>query len=235
MLSKLLLCLVLLSCRLSATWTLVQEVTSNCSGNSSASITVTSTGSGNLLVVVFGMSVAQTLSSVTGGGTWVMCGANCRITQSGAGTTDAGYTLSSSSGATSITWTLSGNPSSCDVQFYEYSFTSGPASLDVVGTRAQTSSVTNPAGVTLSLTGTSDVIVQACVPSGSVSAIGSPYTQPGVQVGAGTASGFAGAINQSSGTAPTWTTDSSTDALVGLAFKEGTASTTTTIRRAIIL
>ena len=199
-----------------ATWALVQHPsTTGCNGTTCA-VTVTSTGAGHLLVfaALIG-NTTSTLSSVSGDGTWTVCGASCRSVSS-VTTTEMGYILSATGGATTITGTLSAT-SPWSAAVLEYSYTSGPISVDAQGHREQTTGTTSCAGVTLTLTGTNDVIVQIANPSGSISAVTSPYTSPADFPGG---NGVAGSINTTSGTAPTWTQTSSTDALSAIAFKE---------------
>ena len=85
---------------------------------------------------------------------------------------NCGYVLSSTSGATTITLTLS-STNTYHVVFWEYSFTLPSTSLDAIGTAQNTGNGTTVSGVSLSLTGSNDVIIQwsECNATG----VASPY------------------------------------------------------------
>lgn len=221
------LLLLLLLCSLPswATWTVVQhKISGACTASSSTcAVTVTSTGTGN--VIVIGMAIAsnvEAIVSVSGGGTYSHP-AGCNGTSGSTFGTDCAYTLASTSGTTSITVTRTdATTHTWRVAATELSFTSGPVSVDSGSpqTRTQTTAVTNPAGVTLTLTGSNDAIYQMIL-STTPSAITSPYSTNVDFSGPG---GFAVSINTVSGTAPTWTTASSAAALSAIAFTETAAS-----------
>lgn len=118
------------------TWTSVQKATAvNEACNPTCTLSVSSTGTGNLLVLEYvssgvGSNYLTNISSVTGGGTWVAGGAcHAQDTASSQGT-DIAYVLSSSSGTTSLSITLSTNESLGMFLFKEYHRTSGTTSLD---------------------------------------------------------------------------------------------------------
>jgi hypothetical protein len=205
---------------LGATWALVHSASNaSCSAGTTCTVTVTSTGAGNLLVgTVLVGNTGLTISSVSGGGTWTHCG-TCQMFNATAGGTDASYTLSSTSGATSIVFTLSASNSggAWVAAVLEYSYTAGPISFDAASTRNQSTASASQAGVALTLTGSNDVIVQTATEQSSASAISAPYTQPALFP---SGDGVAGAINTASGTAPTWTATSGQAGLMGIAFKE---------------
>jgi hypothetical protein len=111
-----------------------------------------------------------TIVSVSGGGTWVHP-AGCAANVASFASTDAAYTLSTTSGATTVTITISPSGTQVIAEFLEYSFTLGSAVFDACAIRTG-SSETNSVGATLTLTGTNDVIVQTGAFGGSASACG---------------------------------------------------------------
>lgn len=205
-----------------ASFTLVQHpLNASCSsGNATCSVTVSSTGAGHLIVAIAGTNAgtADPISSVSGGGTYTNC-SNCSIANSGSGTLDAAYTLNSTSGATSISVTMSSAPSAVwKVEILEYSFTNGPISLDASGSTSNTTSTSSPPGQGLAVAGLNDVIVQAIKVGPNATAISGSYTSPADFSGS---YGWAGWVNTITGTAPTWTSSaSSQSAVLGIAFTE---------------
>jgi len=98
--------------------------------------------------------------------------------------------------------------------FSEYSYTPGPIFLDVGGT-AKDSASTSAAGVTLTLSGSSELIRQWIT-----NATGSPTAGTVVtHFATGSFTAFGDIINASVGTAPVWTTPNSTSVVAGIAFK----------------
>src|SRR5574343_953860 len=98
----------------SNTFTLVQQQDVDnaiCTSAPTCVFTVTSTGSGNLLVITATQfsGGANYISSISGGGTWVVpTGANYQMANACCGAVSSGYVLSSTSGTTSITVTWNG-------------------------------------------------------------------------------------------------------------------------------
>jgi hypothetical protein len=188
------------------TWTLVQKTGYQTSSSSPASVTVTSTGTGHLLVLMGHTNTGTTtVSSVSGAGTWSIP-AGCHVNGGGSiGGTDCAYNLSSTSGVTSISITLSASGTSTWI-FYEYSFSGSSFSLDTTGTVTDGTAGTSLAGVGLTLAGTKDVIVQGLFTSGgNVTGVSTPYSNfQGTSF-----TGQADLENTSSGTAPTWTNSNS--------------------------
>lgn len=198
-----------------ATWALVQHPNNLCTGASTCAVTLTqNTGSGNLLVISVsgGASATRTISSISAGGTFVHC-SNCSANAAG-NIVDQGWVLSSTGGVSSITVTLSGS-ATFFAEIDEYSTSSGPAIADTSGSGTE-ATCTSCAGKALALGGSNDVIVQVISPNGSASNITAPYSNPNDA----SASSTAGALNQSAGTAPTWTTTSGVAAVAAVAFKE---------------
>ena len=127
-------------------------------------MTIPSTGSGHLLFLQSAnLTASSYISSVSGGGTWVVP-AGCQINLSGVGPLSCAYVLSSSSGATSVTVTMSSSSVNGFV-LYEVSRSSGSFVLDAIGTSQRTASFL-PLGQGLTLSGTDDVIFQGIMDGG---------------------------------------------------------------------
>lgn len=140
----------------------------------SCSLAVSATGVGHLLYLEAANVSGTFISSVSGGGTWVVpTGAGgCRISggQSSSNTLSCAYVLSSTSGATSISITMTGNANT-QFAFYELSTSVGVFSFDVAGTATNAASL-NPAGVSLSLaSGGNDVIFHSISVFGGTSGL----------------------------------------------------------------
>lgn len=200
----------------SGSFTAVQTVTGFTGGSATTiNLTVTSTGSGNLLVLqaVTQGSATGFISSVTTGcsTSWVVP-AGAQIGSPGA--LSGAYCLASSSGVTSITINFAVNVS-YEYVFYEVSDAVGHTpTLDPsggIGTNSDLAGL-NPAGVTLTLTGTNDAIFQQVNCSlGTVTAISAPYGNFNNVGAAGP--GWGNVLNSVSGTAPTWTNGTSATAI----------------------
>jgi hypothetical protein len=172
---------------------------------------VSSTGSGNVIVVGFSggsavLPAQEKISSVSGGGTYTHP-AGCAGYDSVAGRfTDCAYTLSSTSGATSITVTRnSTNGVNWYISVTELSFTSGPVSVDAIGAVDDTTGLRSQLGVGLTLGGTNDAIVQIINGGATESSISSPTGASYSYTNFADHAGFATAINTTTGAAPTWT------------------------------
>jgi hypothetical protein len=157
----------------------------------SCTLTVPSTGSGHLLFLVEGDTGSnhRQISSVSGGGTWVV--------PSGAGTCNANntiscaYVLSSSSGVTSVTVTLTGSTTTAGFTWWEFSRTTGSFTLDTQGAKSQTGT-TLPVSPTITCSGSNDIVISAVSGSGGVSGMtyGMMGYFPGADLNAQTASPF---------------------------------------------
>jgi len=187
------------------TWAAVQRAENTACTTNPCTITVSSTGSGHLgIVVIFDYTHHTVISSVSGGGTWVHpTGSSSCNEYANSSDVDCAYTLSTTSGATSITLSFGTTPGPyAAAEYGEWSYTASPASFDAAGV-ATTSSNTNPqTAVALTLTGSNDLIVQFLSGTWAATAISSPYTS---QANFTNGYGFAGAINTTSGSAPSWT------------------------------
>ncbi len=193
----------------------------NC--NPSCSFSIPTTGAGHLLYVEAGDITTNFITSVTGAAAnWtVPTGTNtCRISMSGGYALSCAYALSSSSSATSLSVTMTGN---ANVQFavWEIASTSGTFFFDVQGSATNAAS-TNPAGVTLALTGTNDVIFQSIFVPGGTSAV-QYYPYPRID-GCGTQffcgqAGNAALLNTTNGIGPLWANEQNNATVVtGVAF-----------------
>lgn len=184
-------------------------------------VTVSALGSGHLVACVgfFAHSVAVTVSCTATSNTFTHCaGAHgCAFGNSTAGFLDAAYVLSSTSGATNVACTSSLSSLAylgCGV--YEYSYSGSSISFDTSNGAIDTA-CTTCAAQALTLTGTTDVIIQTGIPANSLTAISGAYTNP-AQFYSG--AGNAGRINTTDGTAPNWTQNVSGQVTVmAIAFK----------------
>lgn len=200
------------------TFTLVQTVNqANCNA---CAITVSAIGSGHLLVIQASDQAGGGANFITGAncsstcGTWVVpTGTANQLNNACCGAVSYAYILSSTSGATTITPTVS-NARNYFFAIYEYSYTPGPISVDTSNTNLN-ASCGSCAGITLSLTGTNDVIDQMIV---SGTATPSAVTTYG-NFAHSSFTGFADLENTSSGTAPTWTVTAGQVVVGAVAFK----------------
>ena len=192
---------------------------------STTSFTVPSTGSGNLLALMVTDSTgsAYYVTSVTSGGTWTVP-TGCQQLVSGGFSQSCAYAPSSTSGVTSITLNFTSN-ASYSWRYWEVHSTLGTIALDPSGglgvTGFITPGTTSATGVTLTLTGTNDYIMQGIAGySAAPNAIASPYAD--FQAGnESNLDGYGDRLNTTSGTAPAWTMASSTDyAGTAMAFAE---------------
>lgn len=159
-------------------------------------VTVTSTGTGHLLLITcYPAAAATTCSAASGGGTWVHPGSCAATSTTAVGAVDFLYALSSTSGATSVTVTFSAaNGNVNAVEEAEYSTTATPWTFGGCGTPLSNQTATtsphtpsiNPAGA-----GTSNLIAGAIFTAGSVSAgstvSGTGWTTPIVDAPGGDA------------------------------------------------
>jgi hypothetical protein len=197
----------------------------NCAPN--CSLTIPSTSAGNLLYLQAGNIHSSHISSVSGGGTWVIpSGANtCQITLGGSDALSCGYVSSGTAGATSLSVTMSGSGAE-SFAVWEVTSSTGPFAFDTQGS-AQNSASFSPKGVALSLTGTNDAIFQSIFVPGGTSSV-SFYPQPRIP---GQATQFfnneaanAVLLNTAIGVQPVWENQQNSATVVaGVAFRTGTA------------
>lgn len=193
------------------------------------SISVPSTGAGNLLFIEAANLNNNFISSVSGGGTgWVIPsgGNSCRISYVLAGNNalSCAYLLSSTAGATSISITMTGGGAEF-FSIWEVTSTAGAFAFDTQSS-TQNSASFSPPGAALSLTGTNDAVFQAIfVPGGTSS--GSYLMQPRIP---GASLNFfnnnaaeGGVMNVSSAPPIIWVNQQNNATVVtGVAFKTGT-------------
>lgn len=206
----------------------------NASCTSSCAVTVTSTGSGHLLVagIISSNSTAATISSVTAAacsGSWVHC-TNCSLANS-TGNVDFSYCLNSASGQTSITITPSATLSAGIGVIWEAQSTLGNIAKDSgttpSGTHFDSSSCTTTcAGVSLTLSGNNDFIAAVASCGGTCSAVsGTGWTNDKSNPG-----GDAAAHGITSGTQTAPTTYTQTSGLLvcaAIAFQETSSGSST--------
>jgi len=144
--------------------------------SNTCALTIPATGSGHLLYLEAANQSSTFISSVSGGGNWVVASA-CQI--AGASPVHAlscAYALSSTSGATSVDVTMTGSSNNY-FAIWEIAAASGGFVLDGNPVAAANAASLDPAGVTLNLTGANDVIFQSIDVPGGISG-NSLYPQP---------------------------------------------------------
>lgn len=116
----------------------------------SCTLTVAATGTSHLLYLEAADIATTFISSVSGGGTWVVP-ASCRINggQATANALSCAYVLASTPGATSINITMTGSANT-QFAFFELATSVGQFAFETSGT-ATNAATLNPSGVTLSL------------------------------------------------------------------------------------
>jgi hypothetical protein len=201
------------------TMTVVQHPkNTSCGGTGTCIVTTSATTAGNLLLVISAAysPTLRTYTLASGDGTWTHCPASATSVLSGATHlyADCAYILSATGGATAITWTWNSTVSAQNVEVIEVSRSSGSWVYDTGGTNTS-AGCSSCTAVALSLSGTNDYITQFGELNSTPSAISSPYTSPADFTAIGAL--FAGAKQTSSGTAPTVTQGSSTQASFGAA------------------
>jgi hypothetical protein len=224
-----------------ASFTLVQVTKSPahpCGSSASCSMSVTSTGAGHLLVLMFFSSSTHNIkqTGMTGGGTWVHPGVDAAgaCQQAGSGlTVDCAYVLSSTAGATTVSWNADSTIFHDIAVFYEFSFTGSSVAFDTSNTASLTGFSTNPTAPALTLTGSNDVILEGLQGSNNaMSTIDSGFS--GVYDNTDAIIGAAYLVNTASGTPPTWGNGNNQYVLNAVAFKEvsGGATKTCTVTTA---
>jgi hypothetical protein len=140
----------------------------NCSPT--CSITIPSTTAGNLLFIEASTEVSNDyISSISGGGTWVVPTMGCQeqITSPATLNVSCAYTLSATGSTTSLSITMAGSSSATGIAIYEVHRTSGSWVLDTDGATANAASFT-PTLQPLTLSGTNDVVFQAMGDTGGI-------------------------------------------------------------------
>lgn len=141
----------------------------NC--NPTCAYTLGSTTSGNLLFMQTAALISgYYISSVSGGGTWVVpSGCQIHDPTTYVSSMSCAYVLSATGGTTSITITMNGSNSGVGIIVYEIHRSTGTWSLDAINASQNTASF-YPPGQALSLSGNLDVLFQAFLDQGAVSA-----------------------------------------------------------------
>lgn len=164
------------------TWTLVHDTqtdsaTGTCTQPSTTcTITIPSTTAGNILVGYIYNASNLSISTVTGDGTWTHC-SNCAVSNATvAAGIDMAYRAVATGGATSIVFTFSGTASSFTiVEVSEWHRSTGSATFDTSNNVNDSTNCTACNGVTLTLSGSNDLIVSAFTLSQTLTSINSPY------------------------------------------------------------
>lgn len=181
------------------------------------SLTIPATTLNNTGIISYtAFTTASFLTAVSSCGTWTIP-AGGQGSDAGAGVaTSVAYVLNGlTSGCTTLTATAS---AAGEIYFWEVHST-GSAALDAVGAADISVACTSCAGVTLTLTGTSDVIVQAISGNACSSVTGGPFTTPTWSGFVSNGASAGSALNTSDATPPTWTCTSSRQATSAIAIK----------------
>lgn len=204
-------------------------VTATKSCTPGCSLTIPSTGAGNLLYLQAANIGGKYITGVTGGGTWLTpAGCDTVVPNQTSWATSCAYALSSTAGVTTLNITMGTGSSTNAFAEWEINTMDNPFTLDAIGSHQNNTNSTGPSGVTLSLTGTNDVIFQSAFIGGGTSSV-TLYPQPriagcGVQFYCAQA-GNAALLNTINGTAPLWANEQNTQtAVTGAAFTSSSGS-----------
>lgn len=152
--------------------------------NPTCSLTIPATQAGDLLFAQAGNENSGHISSVSGGGSWVVpTGANTCALTTNTQANSCAYVLSATAGTTTINFTMSGN-STYGINVYEIARTSGSFTLDSQNSVSVDSSTNNTFGPALTLSGTNDVIFQETTGDGFFNSA-KYYAQPYCPTAAG--------------------------------------------------
>lgn len=196
----------------SATVTLIQKVAGPACGNTTTcSGTITAIGAGHALIFINeALKIGVVMSSINTGGTLVPCGGGAANTggnldsSATALSISCGWVLSTSSSSTTMTVTNNITPTQSSWTMYEYACSGGTVSHDTDNAAQNGTDTTPYNGVTLSITGTNDFILQGSDGLNTdPTAISGPYTDFLGPNGLGLGTGDL--LNSTSGTAPTFT------------------------------
>ena len=194
-------------------------VSTACAGTANCNTTIPSTGTGHALVqmaTIYHSTNFPAYQSASGAGTWSNCAA-CRVQQTFNIVTIVAYNLSTTAGVTSVNLTLDASADQFDVDVYELAWSGASITYDTGNATSITSACTSCAGPTLTLGGTTDVILQEILPNFSCTAISGAYASSFEASANGDA--WAISLNTSSGTAPTWTCTSGVAVVSAIALK----------------
>lgn len=219
----------------SGSWSLVQEVIGRSADaddvscvTTTCTVTVASTGSNHGATIDYfdinGSGI--TISSVTGGCTagWVVQSSS-HLGSGTYGDFNAATCTQTASGATSVAVVLSSAPSQTEVGYHEWAW--GGSSISTLGTPGGTnvnsSSSSSQTGVALTCSGTVVVVQFINLSTGVATGVSSPYTgftttETG-HSGNNLFNAHAYVLNQTSCSAPTWTSGTATSAGLAISLK----------------
>jgi hypothetical protein len=167
-------------------------------------MTVPTTVVGDLVTIeLFNVAGGVSISSVSGGGTWVVPGGtSCNASQAGAGHVHCAFMLGAASAVTSITITMTGSQGGNFFNIRSYHPSSTTAVAETVPAGTTSSSCSNNCNApSVTLTGTSDVIVSTIATGDSGCSAASPFGNFTAPDG----DGMADNLNTSSGTGAVFT------------------------------
>lgn len=207
------------------TFTATQKVFSSpCSTSSTTcAVTVSAIGTGHGLMVGVGYAsgVQDTITGVAC--TSSACGTFVRSTGAASYSvptslgTEMGSIVSTTSGGTTVTVTMSASPTiGWDFNVREYSYSGASMSFDSGNSGSIAACTTACTGPTLTLSGTNDVIMQEIAPNASCSAVASPFINGQFTTNG---DGYADQLNTASGTGPTWTCSLGVASVAGIGIK----------------
>lgn len=187
----------------SGIFTLVSVNSGSCSNGASACSINATVGAGHLLVLYSATNSAVSYLSATGD-SFTHCPASGASNATGA-SADCAYVLSSAGGSNTYTFTWTSAPTALVVYLLEFSYSGSSVSYDAGNVVSNSLTASTLAAPSLALSGNNDVIIQmVAAPCNPSSIAGPAYINPPYTFNSvGTA--IAGAINQTSYSAPTWT------------------------------
>lgn len=170
---KILLLLLALLCSAGATITDVQHPAAvNNSSSTTCNVTITANGTGATRLLIFKVvsSTGVTLSSVTGGGTWTRCLANCNVTST-SGTTNMAYLNAPTASVTTVTGVLSASVAFLACWVEEYSTNQAGFTVETISASngKNDTTCTSCASATPTISGSNDVITAVASCDGTCS------------------------------------------------------------------
>jgi hypothetical protein len=210
---RLLFSLALLVVLSRCSWSQIALVNvTSCGGGETlpGTCTITSTGSGHLLVVGIqmggGVSTSTTISSVTdnAGNVYAEAGAARSIDSGASSVADIWYAANSIAGATTITITTSASTSGAGAVIWEFSGVSTSSPLDKTAVLNSQPSSATVSGAAVTTTSSAEVVISLAAVAGNVTGIasGNSFTSDSTLKG----NGWAHLVTSSTGTyAAQWT------------------------------
>lgn len=190
-------------------WTFIQHATAMSFSGTTASVTLTqSVGSEPHVLVVSTQYTGGEFEevSIDKGGTLISLKGSLGLTDDLSGGPH-GYVIGTTTATSPITVTFAGSTTG-NTSIWEVAYTGvGTPSLDFEN-RLVSSGGTSVVGPAFTMTGGNDLIIQTASTSQNVTAIASPYNSPTGYSIFTSGNGFAGAFNQTSAPAATWTISS---------------------------